>query len=124
MLSVERREPLDIGGSFSPKNDGPLMTGRFSRGAALGGVGWVDAGAAGGTAGASAGRGPVVDPALCVAGTSTGAGSRVAPHIPQKRFVPGFSFPHRGQRTIPPLIAYDNSGIGCRAAPVAYGGND
>ncbi len=59
---------------------------------------------------AGAVRDAVVE-ALCV--TGTGAGSSVAPHIPQKRFGPGFSLPQRGQRTIPPLIDYDKSKVGC-----------
>src|SRR2546422_944257 len=38
-------------------------------------------------------------------GAGGSAGSNVAPHIPQNRFVPGFSFPHRLQRNRT-LLAY------------------
>jgi hypothetical protein len=42
------------------------------------------------------------------AGTVAGAGTRVAPHMPQKRFVPGLSLPQRGQRTDPPADISDS----------------
>jgi len=49
------------------------------------------------------------------------AGSSVAPHMPQKRLVAGFSLPQRGQRNQPPhdsrmspkMIAYDISQVRC-----------
>lgn len=41
-------------------------------------------------------------------GTVAGAGPRVAPHMPQKRFVPGLSLPQRGQRTDPPKDISDS----------------
>jgi hypothetical protein len=67
-----------------------------------------------------------------LAGTVAGAGTRVAPHMPQKRFVPGLSLPQRRQRTDPPkdnsdsrdlrsilnrltIIAYDISQLRCRS---------
>jgi hypothetical protein len=43
-------------------------------------------------------------------------GSSEFPHNPQKRFVPGFSFPQRLQRkSTPSAIAYDMLGIRCTA---------
>lgn len=99
------------GGSFNPRNDGPLtmgasllpasfpagVTGTAAVGASdiarefgLGGAGGREAADAGG----ATGRG------ICAGG---GVGCNiVAPHIPQKRFVSGFSLPHLGQRTEPP----------------------
>jgi hypothetical protein len=65
-----------------------LTTAGRAAGEAVGSVGWGGRGAAGALA-------------------SEGANS-VAPHIPQKRFSPGFSFPHREQRTKSPrLLDYD-----------------
>ena len=97
-------------GSFNPRKDGPLMTGCGSgtEAAARVAVVFCDAGTAGegiaaaGTAGIWA--------VLFGDATGAGAGSKVAPHMPQKRFVSGFSLPQRGQRTNPPrtyCIAYD-----------------
>jgi hypothetical protein len=53
-----------------------------------------------GTDGVGTTRGPVTEFGAAVVG---GGGRRVAPHMPQKRFVPGFSLPQRAQRTDPPL---------------------
>ena len=47
--------------------------------------------------------------------TAAGVCKSVAPHMPQKRFVAGFSLPQRAQRKEPPqlYIAYDNLEIRC-----------
>jgi hypothetical protein len=37
-----------------------------------------------------------------LSGTVAAVGTRVAPHMPQKRLVPGLSLPQREQRTKPP----------------------
>src|SRR5580704_14198222 len=96
-------------GSFNPKNEGPLMIGCSSvTGAAARGA-VVFCGAEGGDAGGGGAGGEMADAGragtTAVAAASVdavpacGAGNSVAPHMPQKRFVPGFSFPQRGQRT-------------------------
>jgi hypothetical protein len=56
--------------------------------------------------GAAVGRGGSGETGVGAAGCAVevaDAGKRVAPHMPQKRFVPGFSLPQRGQRTISPV---------------------
>ena len=143
------------GGSFNPRNDGPLITawssvigalviGAVGTGALLttgGGAGGAAAGETGrekingavteevvGADGeGDAGAGAAVD-AVGAVGTGTArfgvvgcAGSSVAPHMPQKRFVAGFSLPQRWQRTHPPddsrmnpkMIAYDILQVRC-----------
>jgi len=104
-----------VGGSLSPKNDGPLIKG----------------GSLGTGAGTGTFRGVSVDACVCaVSGRVDGAdptptawglfaggagASRVVPHIPQKRLSSGLSLPQRGQRTqSPDLIAYDILDVRCR----------
>ena len=106
MLRLPRRRAG--AGSFKPRNDGPLITGLSSAAGALGGAG------AGGTE-----DGTGVDAVTTLrAGalvTALGVCKSVAPHMPQKRFVAGFSLPQRAQRKDPPqlYIAYDNLEIRC-----------
>jgi len=96
------------GGLFVPRNDGPLMTGASFAAAARAGGGFrVGAGAGAAAAGAEAAESAVDCVAAACAGADTtaeGADSSVAPHMPQKRFPPGFSLPQRAQRTNPPRL--------------------
>src|SRR5262252_3339469 len=90
-LARDRETGLRAGGLLSPRNDGPLIDGESS----------VAAGARGGSGLANGAASPRI-------GVGPGAGANnVAPHIPQKRFSPGFSLPHRGQRTDPPSLPID-----------------
>jgi len=106
-------------GSFNPRNDGPLITGRSSETGAAARAAVVfcgtEAGAVGtgiaevGIAEVDVTEADVGELGLAVlrvgaAVTASCAGNSVAPHMPQKRFVPGFSLPHRTQRTHPPRL--------------------
>jgi len=124
MLRLDRREREGGGGSFNPRNEGPLIVGDSSRtrSGARGGGAFCGAAGAGSKEGSGEGEvGAGAGAALWVVPTGAGAGKSVAPHMPQKRFVPGFSLPQRGQRTFPLLsfsyiyIAYDILGVGCSA---------
>src|SRR5579859_2261327 len=92
-------------GSFSPKNEGPLID-VFASGATEAGA--LRTGSAELRAGGRSVPSAGVDPTLTACGLlARGAGaSRVVPHIPQKRLSSGFSFPQRGQRTGSPLRLY------------------
>src|SRR5579864_8349069 len=82
----------DGAGSFSPRNDGPLITGESSEAARRGTAG----------VGASATVSSVCALRF-VGGEDAGAWGAacpmVAPQKPQNRFVSGFSLPQRAQRT-------------------------
>src|SRR5579864_4138883 len=96
MLKLAR---LRGGGSLSPRNEGPLMAGAPSEargGSLICGLTGADSVGALDTV--------VATRWGCAAGTSDAASS-VAPHMPQKRFNPGFSLPQRGQRTEPPAYS-------------------
>jgi len=54
------------------------------------------------TTGRGVEAGAVADPSARATPTVAVAGNNVVPHIPQKRFVAGFSLPQRGQRKFPP----------------------
>lgn len=102
-------------GSFNPRNDGPLITGDSDAGAAARGP--VAVGEAGTV---PADTGPPEPPAVEGRAAVTGAAaavacSKLAPHIPQKRFVSGFSFPQRLQRTIPPAYSLRYLAVRCAA---------
>jgi hypothetical protein len=98
---------LRAAGSFSPKNDGPLMTGAASdTGAEVRGCAEAE----------GAEEGGADDRVAAPCATGSDAGNSVAPHMPQKRFVSVFSLPQRGQRTDPPAlysIAYDIFEVRC-----------
>jgi len=116
MLKLPRRD-RDGGGSFSPRKEGPLIVGDSSRstGRSADFGGGKGAGSNEGREGGGAGEDALVEnSAFCA--TGSGGASKVPPHMPQKRFVAGFSFPQRGQRTVLlTLIAYDILGVGCSA---------
>jgi hypothetical protein len=95
ILKLARPAEDDAAGRFNPRNDGPLITGSGSGMRATGRVSRVGLGISRGGAGAETG-GFGATAVLC--GGVAGAGNRTAPHIPQKRLVPGFSFPQRVQR--------------------------
>lgn len=84
-------------GSFNPRNEGPLIEGRLSAG------GSTRAGLVGSLRvavnSAVVAFGVETGTAACWAAGSAGPARSEAPHMPQKRFWPGFSLPQRGQRT-------------------------
>ncbi len=102
MLKFDLRR-AGASGWFKPRKDGPLITGSEAPvGAAAGGVALT----AVGTGVAAATDSAVLrdtEAGFCptAAAAVAGACSKVAPHIPQKRFATGFSLPHRAQRTAP-----------------------
>src|SRR6201989_2875807 len=97
MLRLEclRAERVAAAGSFKPRNDGPLMEGGVCETVAE-------------RRGSCAGAGAASTAAVFDAETDTGCGGTaawvggdksVAPHMPQKRLLSGFSLPQRWQRT-------------------------
>src|SRR5580704_1838880 len=115
MLRLPRRR-FAGGGSFNPRNDGPLIAGTSeeigSRTSSENGaparlgvaIGVIAAGAegVGGTCplGTAKGRAGTAGVSALTGGSAC---SSVAPHIPQKRLVAGLSLPQRGQRKRPPV---------------------
>ena len=128
MLSgfVRRRE--EDAGSFSPRNEGTLARGPSPAWAGEGAgsetpaslrISSIESGddaalvtaplAAGAAGGGAIFAAPAAVAAAggCAAVACTGVGvcNSDVPHMPQKRFVAGFSLPQRGQRTLPPPIS-------------------
>ena len=90
------------GGSFSPRNEGPLIEGVSSDATEDGALRMGSAALRDGArSGPSTVGGALTLTACGLLGRGAGA-SRVVPHIPQKRLSAGFSFPQRGQRTNSP----------------------